>query len=270
MPEEKPKSGGMQRVAEEAFTPAATEYGKELVPLGKEAGALTTRVGLLLLKPLGALVYGLERVWASIEKDVAERLKDVPKDKIVEPQPRIAVPAMQALTYSLDEEYIRKMFVNLLAADMNADAKQNVHPAFVELIKEMTSIEAKVLSALEVSPQIAGRIRFGTPVEFIQGGCVYSFTVTGVEKKEFPKALSNLDRLGLIEFGDTYPTGFEKWGKNVEEECKRQFIANLDEKGFTALATSRFPDGEGNVDFRGIYLTDLGKAFVDICMKGLK
>jgi hypothetical protein len=146
----------------------------------------------------------------------------------------------------------------------------DVHPAFVELIKEMTSIEAKVLSALQVRPQIAGRIRFGTPIEFVQGGYVYSFTVTGVEKKEYPKALSNLDRLGLIEFGDTYPIGFEEWEKTVEEECKRQFVASLEERAFTALATKMFPGGAGNVHFRGIYLTDLGKAFVDICMKDLK
>ena len=52
---------------------------------------------------------------------------------------------MQALTYSLDEEHIREMFANLLAADMNADTKKGAHPAFVEFIKDMTPIEAKLL-----------------------------------------------------------------------------------------------------------------------------
>ena len=61
------------------------------------------------------------------------------------PNPRIAVPALQALTYSLDDELIREMFANLLAADMNAETKKDAHPAFVELIKEMTPADARVL-----------------------------------------------------------------------------------------------------------------------------
>jgi hypothetical protein len=270
MSEGKPKAGGMQKVAEEAFTPAAKEFGKEVAPLGKATGALTNRVGQLLLKPFNGLIYGLEKAAEYIERAVAERLRDVPQDKIVGPQARIAVPAMQALTYSLDEEHIREMFANLLAADMNADTKWNVHPAFVELIKEMTSTEAKVLSAPKGKPQIEGRIRWGTFQTFVESGRAYSFSVAGVEKKEFPRALSNLERLGLIEFRDTYPTGFEEWEKNVKEECKRQFVAGLEEKGFTTWVTGLIPGAEGNVHFRGIYLTDLGDAFMNVCMTGLK
>jgi hypothetical protein len=72
-----------------------------------------------------------------------QRLKGVPREKIVPPEPRIAVPALQALTYSLDDKLIRDMFANLLAADMNVDTKRDAHPAFVEIIKEMTPAEAR-------------------------------------------------------------------------------------------------------------------------------
>src|SRR5262245_46888755 len=120
MSDEKPKASGIQKVAEEAFTPAATEFGQEIAPLGRATGALTNRVGQLLLMPFSGLVYGLEKSAEYIKRAVTERLKDVPQDKIVEPQARIAVPAMQALTYSVEEQHIREMFANLLAADMNA------------------------------------------------------------------------------------------------------------------------------------------------------
>ena len=89
MSEDKSKTGGMQKVTEEAFTPAAKEFGQEIAPLGKATGSLVNRVGQLLLKPFNGLVYGLERASEYIERAVAERLKDVPKEKIVEPQARI-------------------------------------------------------------------------------------------------------------------------------------------------------------------------------------
>ena len=52
---------------------------------------------------------------------VTRRLVGIAEGKIVPPNPRIAVPAMQALVYSVGEEHIRDMFANLLAADMNID-----------------------------------------------------------------------------------------------------------------------------------------------------
>jgi Abortive infection alpha len=269
MSDEKPKASGMQKVAEEAFAPAAKEFGKEVAPLGKAAGALTNRIGQLLLKPFNGLIYGLEKAAEYIEKAVAERLKDVPQDKVVEPQPRIAVPAMQALTYSLDEEYIREMFANLIAADMNADTKADAHPAFVELIKEMTSLEARLLLALKRGDQIEGQVRFGTRRQFINHARTYSFTIEGVEIDRYPTALDNLVRLGLINFKEEYPTGFEAWIEESKEGAKLLFEEEMKVESNKAWAAT-IADAKGYLRCRGIYLTDLGRAFVNVCMKDLK
>lgn len=76
---------------------------------------------------------------------LAEKLKNIPEEKIVEPEPYVAVPAIQQLSYSLDSEELRELYANLLASSMNADKKDEVHPAFVDIIKQLNPDEAKLL-----------------------------------------------------------------------------------------------------------------------------
>lgn len=76
---------------------------------------------------------------------LAEKLKRIPEEKIVEPEPYVAVPAIQQLSYSLDSEELRELYANLLASSMNADTKGDVHPAFVDIIKQLAPDEAKLL-----------------------------------------------------------------------------------------------------------------------------
>jgi Abortive infection alpha len=76
---------------------------------------------------------------------LAKRLERIPPENRATPNPRIAVPAIQALAYSFDEKIIREMFANLLEADSKVDRKGKAHPAFVQLIKQMTPLDAKVL-----------------------------------------------------------------------------------------------------------------------------
>ena len=72
------------------------------------------------------------------EKLLADKLKDIPEEKIVEPEPYVAVPALQQLSYSFDSKELREMYANLLASSMNADKKWSVHPSFVDIIAPAT------------------------------------------------------------------------------------------------------------------------------------
>lgn len=87
------------------------------------------------------------------EKLLAEKLKGIPEDKIVEPEPYVAVPAIQQLSYSIDNPDLREMYANLLAASMNTDTKWSVHPSFVDIIRQLTPDEAKLLKYLSAHPQ---------------------------------------------------------------------------------------------------------------------
>lgn len=88
------------------------------------------------------------------EKLLEEKLKHISEDKIVEPEPYVAVPAIQQLSYSLDSKELRELYANLLASSMNADKKSEVHPAFVDIIKQLSPDEAKLLRFLSYQPVI--------------------------------------------------------------------------------------------------------------------
>lgn len=93
---------------------------------------------------------------------LAEKLKHIPEEKIAEPEPYVAVPALQQLSYSFDSEELRELYANLLASSMNTDTKYDVHPAFVDIIKQLTPDEAKLLrhfSKQEVIPAVSVHLK---------------------------------------------------------------------------------------------------------------
>lgn len=256
-------------LANKALGPAAEEFGKELAPVGKELGVVTAKVGNMLIKGLAASVYGLEQIGDWIKTEVSERLKDVPEDQIVEPNPRIAIPATQSLLYSMGDETIRDMFANLLAADMNAKTKGVTHPAFVEMIKEMTSADATALSVLWKGAQIEFRARVMSGNQWRELGYSYSFDIEGVDATQVRRTLSNLRRLEVIE---TRPNEWPLLGNlsALEEAAKAKFEPQVD-------AYKQLPEdirskiimpGELRLDIfkTGLFVTAMGEDFARICL----
>ena len=98
------------------------------------------------------------------EKHLEEKLKHIPEDKIVEPEPYVVVPAIQQLSYSLDSEELRELYANLLASSINADTKKNVHPSFAEIIKQLSPLDARVVEMIKHNqkpiPIITGRLNY--------------------------------------------------------------------------------------------------------------
>jgi hypothetical protein len=132
----------------EALGPAATDFGKQVHPLGKEVGALTVRTVRALLKPVGALVWGFEKVEDWIAETVAPKLADVPDQERIEPKLTIAGPTIDAMKYYGSESDLRDLFANLLVCSMDARTAATAHPAFVEIIKQLSPDEAKMLKYL--------------------------------------------------------------------------------------------------------------------------
>lgn len=262
------KRTGSAKVSERAFGPAAEAFGKELVSTGAKAGALTARVGDLLIKALEPLVYGLERAGEWIAKAVSERLQKVPAEKIVPPNPRVAAPAMQALVYSMEDGFIRELFANLIASDMNADRKGSAHPAFVEIIKEMTTNDARVFLKVIESPQIRFKVALQSGAQLRMREVHFSFNVENLDRHQVAYSFDNLLRLGLIEFrGDEGPDRPE-----LEEQAKAKW-AMLEEMARSlgsnpqAMEAMRFVHAPNvHVLRNGIYVTGFGIEFWKACM----
>lgn len=142
------------------------------------------------------------------EKLLEEKLKHIPEDKIVEPEPYVAVPAIQQLSYSLDSEELRELYANLLASSMNVDKKDAVHPAFVDIIRQLTPSEAKLLSCIYECPYNSVLLRESKlyTINNIKEGSydvgleVNDVHINSIDRHTLSICLDNLMRLGLLTF----------------------------------------------------------------------
>lgn len=142
------------------------------------------------------------------EKLLEEKLKHIQEDKIVEPEPYVAVPAIQQLSYSLDSEELRELYANLLASSMNVDKKDAVHPAFVDIIRQLTPSEAKLLSCIYECPYNSVLLRESKlyTINNIKEGSydvgleVNDVHINSIDRHTLSICLDNLMRLGLLTF----------------------------------------------------------------------
>ncbi|MFC3811380.1 DUF4393 domain-containing protein [Lacihabitans lacunae] len=187
-----------------ALTP---EVYKDIAkPVLQEVGSVAGRSTKALLAPLRGLLWGWERIEEFVESEVKKRLDKIPEEKRKSPEPEIAVPLIQALTYTAQNETLREMYINLLANSMNSDKINLVHPSFVEIIKQMNSLDAKVFDELAksnayqkiINPKIMlkGQDRFisnATP-EWYAG-----WSIEGYTEFDVSSSMIRLRKFGLIE-----------------------------------------------------------------------
>jgi hypothetical protein len=124
-------------VYQDAIQPAARKLGNAFETVSASINAA--------LAPIRLLVWGIEQIEEYVRQSLSEKLRHVPSERIVTPNPVVAVPLLQSLLYTAQEEHLRELFANLLATSMDSNTAQEAHPAFVEIIRQLTSDEAKVI-----------------------------------------------------------------------------------------------------------------------------
>jgi hypothetical protein len=250
------------KVIGDALGPTAENFGHEVAPIGKETGELVLRSVRLALGPVRALVWGAEQVKEWVETTIAEKLKGVRKEDIVPPNPRIAVPAMEALTYSNDDQVIREMFASLISSDMNTKTKGRAHLAFVQMIKEITPLEAELIKVFASNgPQIRFTMRLrnsdGTQYDLRRA---YSFNTDG-SAEQSEAALYNLIRLSLISMDE------QKFPNKPDLQELESYIRLA--FGIEEAHQQQIQAGAGGMvimHHAGLYLTPLGQLFISICL----
>ena len=242
-----------------ALGKAADEFGTEIAPLGREAGAVSARAVRLALRGLSHVISGAERVYDWIEASVMERLKDVPDEELASPSPRIALPAIQGAVFASEEQEtpIREMFANLIAKDMTKRGKIDVHPSFVEIVKQLSTDDAKLLLYFSQNgPQVLGEIRVSnmkTGRGYKTIGRYVSISI-GLDIEHTIRSVYSLARLGLIEINDKYPIRPE-FDELEKSQLQRHDLQRFVEEGNPPKARHD-----------GLHLTPIGRAFVKICL----
>ena len=176
---------------DDALKPATQESGKTL--------ALIPRAINAALVPLRQWIAEREYKLAETEKLLAKKLEHVGEEKIVTPEAYVAVPAIQAISYSMNSEELRNLYANLLAKAMNSDTKDQVHPSFVEIIKQMSPTDAIIFKSImkrKANPLIDLIKESPEKSSFIIATNVSEFNDLYTDKACM--SIDNLNKFGLI------------------------------------------------------------------------
>ena len=104
-----------------------------------------------VLLPIAAVNFafdkGREYFENSFQKDLEKMAENIPPENIVEPDASVAAGALQGLAFSHGENALKEMYLALIATAMDKENKENAHPAFAEIIKQLSGVEAAALSS---------------------------------------------------------------------------------------------------------------------------
>lgn len=235
---------------DDALKTAVQESGNTMSLLPKAINAA--------LVPLRKWIAEREYSLAETEKLLEIKLKNIDHDKIVTPEAYVAVPALQAISYSMNSEELRNMYANLLAKAMNVDVKDDVHPAFVEIIKQMSPKEAVILGeifSLPLTPLIDLYVRSD------KGNSRYMYNITWITRFSYDEvavAIDNLERMGLIEI---------PFGENYTEDIIYNQIRNNSVYLEYKEKLENLNIGKVEETKKYIKKTALANAFYDVCLR---
>lgn len=236
--------------ASKALTPAAEEIGKGLLVVAKCVN--------LALEPLEGVIWSYAKIKSHIVKSVSEKVSHLSPEKIVTPTAHIAVPVIESLRYTGEIEELRNMFSSLLATSMDKDNKHKAHPAFVEVIKQLSVDEARILAELpSVSeyPFICEAVYEINDIHESYQELYPEFAkvIKGIELENVNSTsthIGNLLRLGVFEIRRATDSSIE--AKDLSYSTRpydTSASVELSESGYEAL-----------------YVTDFGKQFISVCI----
>jgi len=209
---------------DDAVAPAAKQVGK----FGEDV-AKTAR---LILSPLQVTAAFGDRLEAMIDR----LSKRVPEERRVEPPAEIVGPVIDHLRFVDEGSPLSSMFEELLCKAIDRDGQGAVHPAFAQLVKQLSRDEAWLLYRLKQNQfRIIDRVaismgRAGERVEEESNVPLHEIFAQG----QLNLYVNHLTSAGLIQWPVTDQTPIVEMGRQT---------------------------GVRRVSF--IQLTDLGRMFVD-------
>ncbi|HEY9279756.1 MAG TPA: DUF4393 domain-containing protein [Eoetvoesiella sp.] len=194
--------------------------------LAKSAKTLTEFINVGLL-PVAAVNFGYAKARSYFEKkfsaDIEAIAGDIPSENLQEPRSSIIGPVLQGLAFTHEEDSLKNMYLRLIATAMDNRCAAKAHPAFAEIIKQLSGFEAKLLQIilkqsqfpivqirLETHKEKNSLIKFSFPESFrilqthvtpLTNGDGTPFT-----SQELPVMVDNWIRLGIVTV--SYDTAF--------------------------------------------------------------
>ena len=195
-----------------------------------------------------------------VSKIVNRELQKIPQSDIQAPSPKITVPLLQNASIT-EEANLREMYGKLLAGNMNKNLKPLVHPAYIEIINQMSSDDAKLYAQIvkiQNSIPVAG-IRFTFSSRYLTHVFPHYFSpyFSGIDPWKASVSIENLTRLNLFHFFDGTVTGYDYEQIKQDPFVKERF----------EFAKQNNPSRTLSIELSKyvIQLNDFGGRFASLC-----
>jgi Abortive infection alpha len=137
---------------------------------------------------------------------------------LVAPPLNVAGPAIEALKYTGSEASLREMYINLLSTSMDSETTKQAHPSFVEIIRQLTPDEARLLSHVSSSAS----------------GCLYTMTLRTRVPNDFDMWRTHMHRFSEYEFiAET--TNADLMSEYLDNLCRLGMFAHPTEMYFNQI-----------------------------------
>lgn len=229
-------------------------------------GALSTVVGFfnnVVLYPVKKANLTFRYKLEAFEDDLKEKTKHIPPENLQVPPTMIAGPTLEALRYTYDEESLRNMFENLLAAAMDNRKSSFVHPSYVDAIRQMSPLDTLILFELSKVGQCPAAKIFifdeNEPSKYLARALPEIYVPSFIEIDDpflISQSIQNLSRLGLVDIVDSGLSGYD-YAKHLNDDYIVSQTKLYTESG---IATKTF------LSERGIEINDYGYEFCKICL----
>ncbi len=234
-------------------------------PIGKLA-SFVPRTVVTVLQPFEKWLINREESMRLTMEALTNKVDKIPEERLCDPEPYVAIPAIQQISYCYDSKELRNLYANLLASSMDKNKKKEVHPGYVDIIKQLTPDEAKLLKRLPRDPKgLIPIISLGINKGPTNGKIriLRHYTILGIGLCEYPESicsyLDNLNRLELIHISEDQHIVDNKCYEPLENsqrimELKSQYVLK---------------DGQSFVtDKELFYVTSFGLDFIRCCVDG--
>lgn len=249
----------------ESIAPSIYKDGVQpiLEPVSKTVSLIPRTINAVLV-PVEKWVLGREYNLAETKQMLEQKLNHFSPEQIVSPEAHIAVPAIQYISYCMDNIELKEMYANLLANSMLSFSKDGVHPAFVEIIKQLSPDEAKILRYIYKNgtlPTISVRYNNeeGAGITVLVNFSNVGELAECERPLDVSKYFDNLMRLGLVKGGELFRKLVDESKYDVLKE--HPFVIDTAKSAEMQKDLNKVAYVESFID-----MTPFGRAFCAICI----
>lgn len=105
-------------------------------------------VGAMVSPIMYEYIQNAEYKKREIDKKLEKKYNLIQEGNRTIPRMNILGPAVELLKYNLDEQYIKDIFVSIMASEMNSEMQSKVLPSYIDIVRQLSSDDAKMLKMI--------------------------------------------------------------------------------------------------------------------------